>query len=87
MPTRLTKDLNKEVRCSVDNLRLTGKFRNRIDVAGNPNTPTYAIEVAVQSVPSLRKQIQRAKARCLLTFFHRKVAPELADESPLTIPL
>jgi hypothetical protein len=87
MPTRLTKDLNKEVRCSVDNLRLTGKFRNRIDVAGNPNTPTYAIEVAVQSVPSLRNQIQSAKARCLLTFFHRKVAPELADESPLTIPL
>jgi len=43
--------------------------------------------LAVQSVPSLRNQIQRAKARCFLTIFHRKVAPEFAYESPLTIPL
>ena len=87
VPTRLTKDLNKEVRCSVNNLRLTRKFRGRVDIASNPNTPTHAIEVAIQSVPSLRNKIQRAKAGCLLTFFHRKVTPELADESPLAIPL
>jgi len=87
MSTRLTKDLNKEVGRSVNDLRLTQKFRCRIDVASNPNTPTHAIEVTVQSVPSLRNQIQCAKACCLLTFFHRKVAPELADETPLTIPL
>ena len=85
--TCLTKDLNEEVRGSVDHLRLTGKLRHRVDVARNPNTSTHAVEVAIQSAPSLRNQIQRAKARCLLAVFNRKIAAKLTDETSLAVPL
>src|SRR5262245_40416814 len=59
----------------------------RVDVASQTHAPGDTVEIAFERLTQVRDEVERAETCSLLAGARIEVAPELADEAPLAVPL
>src|SRR4051794_22080379 len=87
VPAGLLEDLHEEIGGAVDHLGLRHEIGNGIDVSGDAHTADHAVEIPVQRGPEMRHQAQGAQPGRLPPLLDAEFPSELADETPLAVPL